>query len=63
MMLKLAFFPMTIYSLDAKLDGKSVWNKPEAMVFGDPTAPHYITSYRGDPGEETMRNLVPRPKP
>jgi hypothetical protein len=58
-----AFFPMTIYSLDAKLDGKQVWNKPEAMVFGNPIAPHYITPYRGDPGEETMRPLLPKPKP
>lgn len=58
-----AFFPMTIYSLDVKLDGKSVWNKPEAMVFGHPTAPHYISPYHGDAGEDSMRLLVPIAKP
>lgn len=55
--------PMTIYALDAKLDGRQVWSKPEAMVFGDPRAPHYIAPYRGDPGEESMRALVPKEKP
>lgn len=55
-------FPLTIYSLDAKLDDKSVWKKPEAMVFGNPTAPHYISGYRGDPGEETSKTLMPSPK-
>lgn len=25
-------FPLAIYSLEAKLDGESVWTKPEAMV-------------------------------
>jgi hypothetical protein len=51
--------PMTIYSLDAKLDGKNVWTKPEAFVFGDSTAPHYISSYHGDPGEEPLKTLAP----
>lgn len=55
-------FPMTIYSLDAKLDGKSVWTKPEAMVYGNPTAPHYISVYRGDAGEPPLKTLVPAPK-
>lgn len=53
--------PMTIYSLDAKLDGKPVWAKPEAMVFGDPTAPHYISPYGGDAGEAPFRSLLPKP--
>ncbi len=57
-----AIFPMTIYSLDAKLDGKTVWTKPEAMVFSNPTAPHYISRYRSDPGEQPLKNLVPAPK-
>ena len=57
------FCPMTIYSLDVKLDGKQVWNKPEAMVFNNPTAPHYIAGYRGDPGEDSMRSLLPKAKP
>lgn len=56
-----AFFPMTIYSLDAKLDGKSVWKKPEAMVFNNPIAPHYIAGYQGDNGESSMRALLPKP--
>lgn len=54
-----AIFPMTIYSLDARLDGKTVWTKPEAMVFGDPRAPHDISPYRGDPGEQPLKILVP----
>ncbi len=53
--------PMTIYSLDAKLDGKPVWTKPEAMVFGDPTAPHYISPYRADQGEAQFNSLLPKP--
>ncbi len=53
--------PMTIYSLDAKLDGKPVWTKPEAMVFGDPTAPHYISPYNGDAGEAPFRSPLPKP--
>jgi hypothetical protein len=58
-----AVVPMTIYSLDAKLDGTTVWKKPEASVFGNPTAPHYISSYRGDPGEASIRALVPSLNP
>ncbi len=54
-----ALFPLTIYSLDANFDGEAVWHKPEAMVFGNPTAPHYIASYRGDTGEARMRSLFP----
>lgn len=57
-----AIFPMTIYSLDARLDGKLVWTKPEAMVFGNPTAPHYISQYTRNPGEQPLKNLVPAPK-
>lgn len=57
-----AVVPMTIYSLDAQLDGTTVWKKPEASVFGNPTAPHYISSYRGDPGESSIR-LVPSLNP
>ena len=53
--------PMTIYSLDARLDGKLAWTKPEAMVFGDSTAPHYISSYRPDPGEPEFKSLLPMP--
>ena len=56
-----SLLPMTIYSLDAKLDAKPVWTKPEAMVFGDPTAPHYISSYRPDPGEPQFKSLLPKP--
>ena len=52
--------PMTIYSLDAKLDGNTVWTKPEAIVFGDPVAPFYTSSYRGDAGEATFRALLPK---
>lgn len=55
-------FPLTIYSLDAKLDGTSVWTKPEAMVFGNPTAPHYIAGYSPDPGEPSSAKLQPTPK-
>jgi hypothetical protein len=55
--------PMTIYSLDARLDGQSVWTKPEAMVFSDPTAPHYISVYGGDPGEPPLKTLAPKAKP
>lgn len=55
-----AIFPMTIYSLDAKLDGRVVWTKPEAFVFGNPTAPHYISSYHGDPGEDPLKTLAPK---
>jgi hypothetical protein len=51
--------PMTIYSLEATLDGKSVWTKPEAMVFGDSTAPHFISSYRRDAGEPALKTLFP----
>lgn len=58
-----AVIPMTIYSLDAQLDGQTVWKKPEASVFGNPTAPHYISSYRGDPGESSIRALVPSLNP
>jgi hypothetical protein len=57
-----AVFPMTIYSLDAKLDGKTVWTKPEAMVFGNPAAPHFISPYRRDPGEPPLKSLAPVPK-
>ena len=53
--------PMTIYSLDAKLDGKPVWTKLEAMVFGDPTAPHFISPYRADQGEALFNSLLPKP--
>ncbi|MBC7816322.1 MAG: hypothetical protein IAG10_05460 [Planctomycetaceae bacterium] len=53
--------PMTIYSLDVKLDGKPVWTKPEAMVFGDPTAPHYISPYQHDQGEAPFKSLLPTP--
>ncbi len=53
--------PMTIYSLEAKLDGKSVWTKPEAMVFGDPTAPHYISTYQHDQGEAPFKSFLPTP--
>ncbi|HLJ11320.1 MAG TPA: hypothetical protein VKU82_09025 [Planctomycetaceae bacterium] len=56
------FCPMTIYSLDAKLDGKPVWTKPEAMVFNNSAAPHYIAGYGGDLGEASMRSLVPMPE-
>lgn len=59
---KYGVFPLTIYSLDAKLDGASVWTKPEAMVFGDRTAPHYINGYQADPGEATSKMLTPKPK-
>jgi len=52
-------FPLTIYSLDAKLDGASVWTKPEAMVFGNPTAPHYIAGYQPDRGEPSSATLIP----
>ena len=52
--------PMTIYALDAKLDGNTVWTKPEAAVFGDPVSPFYASSYRGDPGEATFRALLPK---
>jgi hypothetical protein len=52
--------PMTIYSLEAKLDGNTVWTKPEAIVFGDPVAPFYTSSYGGDPGETTFRSLLPK---
>jgi hypothetical protein len=55
--------PMTIYSLDASLDGRPVWKKPEAMIFGNPTAAHYIASYRRDPGEPALKTLAPTPKP
>jgi len=55
-------FPLTIYSLEAKLDGTSVWTKPEAMVFANPTAPHYIAGYHPDPGEATSATLIPKPK-
>jgi hypothetical protein len=58
-----AVFPLTIYSLEARLDRKTVWEKPEAMVFGNPTAPHYISPYRGDPGEPTMQALAPVAEP
>jgi hypothetical protein len=58
-----AFFPLTIYSLDVSLDGEVVWQKPEAMVFGDPSAPHYISSYSGDAGEPRMRSLFPPEEP
>lgn len=58
-----AFFPMTIYSLDAKLDGKAVWNKPEAGVSANPTGPHYMSMYRGDPGEDSMATLLPKLQP
>ena len=53
--------PMTIYSLDAKLDGKPVWTKLEAMVFGDPTAPQFISPYRADQGEALFNSLLPKP--
>jgi len=53
--------PMTIYSLDAKLDGKTVWTKPEAIVFGDPVSAFYASSYSRDPGEATFRSLLPKP--
>ncbi len=52
--------PMTIYSLDAKLDGKTVWTKPEAIIFGDPASAFYASSYSRDPGEETFRALLPK---
>ena len=52
--------PMTIYSLEAKLDGNTVWTKPEAIVFSDPVAPFYTSSYSGDPGETTFRSLLPK---
>jgi hypothetical protein len=55
--------PMTIFSLDARLDGQSVWTKPEAMVFGDSTGPHYISVYSADPGEPPLKTLAPRAKP
>jgi hypothetical protein len=54
---------LTVYSLEAKLDGKQVWTKPEAGDFGNPTGPHYMTSYRGDPGEAPMKSLFPTPEP
>lgn len=57
-----AIFPMTIYALDARLDGKTVWTKPEAMVFGNSTAPHYISPYSRDPGEQPLKALAPAPK-
>ena len=56
---KYAFFPMSIYTLDAELDGETVWTKPEAFVFSNPTAPHYPARYRGDPGESRIRTLFP----
>ena len=52
--------PMTIYSLEAKLDGNTVWTKPEAIVFGDPVSPFYTSSYRGDADEPTFRALLPK---
>jgi len=52
--------PLSISELDAKLDGNTVWKKPEAAVFGDSTAPHFISSYRGDPGEPSFRSLLPK---
>ncbi|GEM_PF-1036238 len=52
--------PMSIYSLEAKLDDNTVWKKPEAMVFGDAIAPHFIAPYRGDPGEPSFRSLLPK---
>jgi hypothetical protein len=52
--------PLSISELDAKLDGTTVWKKPEAAVFGDPIAPHYIAPYRGDPGEPSFRSLLPK---
>ena len=51
--------PMTIYELNAKLDGKTVWTKPDAHVFGNPTAPHYISLYQHDPGEKPFRAFLP----
>ena len=51
--------PMTIYALDAKLDGKTVWTKPDAHVFGNPTAPHYISLYQHDPGEKPFGAFLP----
>jgi hypothetical protein len=33
------------------------------MVFNNPTAPHYIAGYHGDPGEDTMRSMVPKEEP
>ncbi|MEZ6127591.1 MAG: hypothetical protein R3C59_02850 [Planctomycetaceae bacterium] len=53
--------PMTIYSLDAKLDGNVVWQKPAAAVFGDSTGPFYTSRYSGDPGEPTFRSLLSLP--
>lgn len=53
--------PMTIYSLDAKLDGNAVWTKPEAGVFGNPKAPFYTSRYRSNPGETQFRTLLPKP--
>ncbi len=52
--------PLSISELDGKLDGKTVWKKPEAAVFGDSTAPHYIDPYRGDPGEPSFHSLLPK---
>ncbi len=53
--------PLSISELDGKLDGNTVWKKPEAAVFGDPIAPHFIAPYRGDPGEPTFSSLLPKP--
>jgi hypothetical protein len=38
----------------------TVWKKPEAAVFSDPIAPHFIAPYRGDPGEPSFRSLLPK---
>lgn len=57
------FVPLTIYSLDAKLDGMSVWKKPEQDKSWYPNAPHFMARYDADPGEPTHKSLTPLPKP
>jgi hypothetical protein len=52
--------PMTTYALEAKLDGKVVWTKPEAVDFSNSSAPHYIAPYERDPGELPFGEIVSR---
>ena len=54
-----ALFPMTIYSLEAKLDNKTVWNKPEALIFNNFSHPHFAGPYRGDSGGVNIKSLLP----
>ena len=52
-------FPVSIYALDAKLDGSAVWSKPRAMVFNGNNEPPFAGPFRRDRNEASIKQLLP----